>query len=330
MICVKIADVSHNMLVRFGDTRKVAALVTQCNTSSVELGHIVEKLESCVEEFHESNEEIMDLANRTKGDCDSNLTFVEQMYGSMGSVDTEVNVITEKTQQMYKIAEDTCRQMEAYKEKMEATTESMKQIADSAELTEASITSLQEGMNEIVEFTDTIRAITKQTNLLSLNASIEAARAGEMGKGFSVVAEEVRLLAENSKNASDAIVDILSRIMALIEKVQEDNRQSRSCVDEGMNQIESISKETEVLGELQEQSKEMAQQISASCQETRASSEEVLQMAEEMKGLVEKSLEQVERIVDQTKGQSVSTGKVEDEVVLVEEAAATLLQISTV
>ncbi len=330
LICIKIADVSHKMLENLGDTRQVAELVTQCNVSSVELGHIVEKLQNCVEEFHESNEEIINLAGRTKEDCSSSLTFVEQMYGSMGNVDTEVSMITDKTQQMSRIAEDTCTQMGVYKQKMEQATQSMKQIADSAELTEASITSLREGMNEVVEFTDTIRAITKQTNLLALNASIEAARAGEMGKGFSVVAEEVRVLAENSKNASDAIAEILERILTLIQKVQEDNEQSRTCVEDGMDKINSISQDTKILGEMQEQSKEMAEHVSASCQETRTSSEAVLQMAEEMKMIVQKSLEQVEKIVDRTEGQAVSTGQVEKEVVSVEQAAAALLKISTI
>ncbi len=74
----------------------------------------------------------------------------------------------------------------------------------------------------------------------------------------------------------------------------------------------------------------MAEQISASCLETRASSEEVLSMAEEMQLLVQKSLEQAEQIVMKTKEQFKSTEEVEQEVVLVEQAATALLTISTV
>lgn len=330
LVCVKIAGASHKMLAKLGDTRQVAELVTQCNASSAELGCIVEELQSCVEEFRVSNEEITGLAGRTKDDCGSSLSFVEQVYASMGSVDTEVSAITDRTQQMSRIAVDTCEQMQDYKQRMRQAAQSMKQIADSAEMTEASIASLQKGMGEVIGFTDTIRAITKQTNLLALNASIEAARAGEMGRGFSVVAEEVRVLAENSKNASDAIAEILERILVLINKVQADNEQNRSYVEEGMEKINSISEGTEKLGKLQEQSKEMANQVSASCQETKASSEEVLHMTKEMQSLVQKSLEQAEKIVEQTEGQTVSTGQVEKEVALVEQAADSLLKISTV
>lgn len=330
LVCVKIADVSHKMLVKFGNTRQVAELVTQCNTSSAELSHIVGELQTCMENFYNSNEEIIKLADQTCEDCGGNITAVEQVNDSMENVDKEVSAITKRTVQMSEIAENTCEQMNDYKEKMKLAAESMKQIADSAEMTDASIGSLREGMDEIVAFTDTIRAITKQTNLLALNASIEAARAGEMGKGFSVVAEEVRVLAENSKNASDAITEILKKILALIHQVEADNKRNRSYVEDGMDKINSISEGTEALGQLQEQSREMAVHVSASCQETRASSKEVLHMAEEMETLVRKSLEQTEQIVAHTKGQAVSTKQVENEVLLVEKAADALLKISTV
>lgn len=73
----------------------------------------------------------------------------------------------------------------------------------------------------IMKYVTTIAKITKQTNLLALNASIEAARAGEMGKGFSVVAEEVKVLAENSKEASDSITGIIRNIFSLLQEVEE-------------------------------------------------------------------------------------------------------------
>ncbi len=329
-VCCHLADACHKMLVRFGDTKQVAELVTQCHTSSIELGESVNKLQGCVDEFRASNDEIIGLSDQTKSNCDDNMTFVEQMYSSVDNVDEQVSSITERTQQMYQIAEDTCEHMEDFKAKMEEANLSMKQIVDSAEMTEASVTSLNEGMTEVAEFTDTIRAITKQTNLLALNASIEAARAGEQGKGFAVVADEVRVLAENSKNASDAIAEILQKITALIDNVKRDNEQSRVFVEEGMAKISSIGEATNALSEMQEKSKEMAELVGASCQETRASSEEVLHMAEQMKALIQHTLEQVEQIVEETKGQAESTDQVQQEVVAVEDAADVLLRISSV
>lgn len=94
---------------------------------------------------------------------------------------------------------------------------------------------LADNSQKVNEITDRIKNITEQTNLLALNASIEAARAGEYGKGFSVVAEEVRKLAEQSGESAQQINNIVSQI-----------RNSVTAVLEKINYSQSTSKETEV------------------------------------------------------------------------------------
>lgn len=71
IICVKIAEVSHNMLVQFADTQQVADLVEQCNTAAGELSGVVEKLEGCIHGFTNTNESITESAQATLADCHS-------------------------------------------------------------------------------------------------------------------------------------------------------------------------------------------------------------------------------------------------------------------
>jgi Methyl-accepting chemotaxis protein len=97
------------------------------------------------------------------------------------------------------------------------------------------VTVLADNSEKVNEITDTIKNITEQTNLLALNASIEAARAGEYGKGFSVVAEEVRKLAEQSGKSAQQINDIVTQI-----------RNSVASVLEKINYSQAISRETEI------------------------------------------------------------------------------------
>ena len=109
---------------------------------------------------------------------------------------------------------------------------------NSTKLTEE-INLLGEKSAEIGQITAIIDSIAEQTNLLSLNASIEAARAGEAGKGFSVVATEIRKLADQSKNAIIKINDLILEVQNKIEETITITNESNSSVNEGMNIITS-------------------------------------------------------------------------------------------
>ena len=86
------------------------------------------------------------------------------------------------------------------------------------------MSNLSERSKQIAEIVNVIGEISNQTNLLALNASIEARRAGEHGKGFSVVAEEVRKLAENTKTSTEDIANLTKKIEEQIGLAYEDNK----------------------------------------------------------------------------------------------------------
>lgn len=96
--------------------------------------------------------------------------------------------------------------------KLQQLITSTQTISESFEEVSEHVKVLDGRLKEIGEITDAINSISEQTNLLALNAAIEAARAGEAGRGFAVVADEIRKLAEQSKNSSQHINQILSNI----------------------------------------------------------------------------------------------------------------------
>jgi twitching motility protein PilJ len=150
------------------------------------------------------------------------------------------------------------------------TLEGMQRIRSSVQATAKRIKALGDRSLEISEIVNVINDITEQTNLLALNAAIEAARAGEAGRGFAVVADEVRKLAEHSRAATKDIA-------ALIKAIQAETNDAVIVMEEGTKEVEIGAKLADQAGRALDaistvvrQSAELVQEISlASKQQVR-------------------------------------------------------------
>ena len=124
-------------------------------------------------------------------------------------------------------------------------------VNSSSKVVEDVITALTDKVQRVGTFVDTIISISSQTNLLALNASIEAARAGEAGRGFSVVADEIRQLSENTKTASNNITNIIHELNA-------DTKMANESIE---NAVNSVMKQNELISQTRENFNHVSQEV---------------------------------------------------------------------
>ncbi len=211
--------------------RNTVGLVKEMNVS-------LEEAAITSEEINASGDEI----NNAMQNITANLEIQEKAYSE---THTTIDQVTVTALGITKKANEACvisaRAQEVSQEGGEAIRETsaiVNQISEKMAAIEERIQRLNNSSQGILEFVNSIRVIARMTNLLSLNAAIEAARAGESGKGFSVVAEEVRRLAEKTTLASGQIQALVAGIQTETVEISEATRQGTEVVQIGCRMID--------------------------------------------------------------------------------------------
>ncbi|HJV35058.1 methyl-accepting chemotaxis protein, partial [Geomonas sp.] len=150
-----------------------------------------------------------------------------------------VDLVARRAKETAKAARDTSFTAQRGDELANDSLERMKSFFDSVELISMQFMDLNSKLQQVGKIADFIVEMARQTNLLALNASIEAARAGEYGKGFGVVAEEVRKLADGSAKSATDILEMIDLVKVESQKVQETITESSRSIVAGKKNIDT-------------------------------------------------------------------------------------------
>jgi methyl-accepting chemotaxis protein len=144
----------------------------------------------------------------------------------------------------------------------------VKALSDASEIGRTGLSEVADDIQEIareseglLEINEVMENIASQTNLLSMNAAIEAAHAGEAGKGFSVVAEEIRKLAENSKEKSNTISNVLKKIKESIDKITLSTENVLTKFEAINTNVKTVAQQEEIIRNAMEEQDQGSKQI---------------------------------------------------------------------
>jgi len=168
--------------------------------------------------------------------------------------------------------------------------DAIKKIDNQMKVIRNTITILSEQNRSIGEITSTVSDIADQSNLLAVNAAIEAAKAGEHGRGFTVVAQEIRSLAEQSKKSTAQVKEILNEIQKSVNLAVEVISQGAKTVEEGSVFVMEDRQVVEALTENVEEAVQASIQISSSSQQQMAGMDQIVPAMENIKQASEQNV----------------------------------------
>ncbi|MFP8965729.1 methyl-accepting chemotaxis protein [Pokkaliibacter sp. CJK22405] len=257
--------------------------------SADEMGQIAQQLNRVIQSFHQAiqligqgSSQIAAASEQTSVTLDSTRMHLEHQAQETQTVTSSIEQMVETVREITGNATATsdatraadARVTESRRLSIEVR-ESIAQAVQQINEATTSIHALSERSTQIVQIVDVIKSIAEQTNLLALNAAIEAARAGEQGRGFAVVADEVRSLAQRTQSSTGEIESMILGFRQDSDKAIQDFEQSKQRVDSAVQITENVANNLQQLKDGIADINSRAIQIAAATEEQAAVSEEI-------------------------------------------------------
>ncbi|WP_170885479.1 methyl-accepting chemotaxis protein [Bacillus alkalicellulosilyticus] len=262
--------------------RSISTVANEVSHSSVMMNENVDKTVLSADQFYLTIQEVKTNSERQAASSKEGATAMEEIASG-------VQRISESTAEIAYSSSNVVNQLVTGNEQIDSIVEQMTALRNSSLETKGTIEKLNELSQNIGEFASMITDISNQTNIISMNASIEASRSGESGKGFKVIAEEVRNLSSETRHSSEKIVQAIAEIQVFTQQAVAQMENNTMDVEDSVQKVNEIGDAMRTVLQNTHDIDVSVQEVSASSQEISAGVEEVSASMEEMSDISGKS-----------------------------------------
>ncbi|MBV7487618.1 methyl-accepting chemotaxis protein [Pseudomonas sp. PDM30] len=239
------------------------------------LSHIVSGLQSGIEQLATSAQSLSAVTEQTNLEVSTQKEETEQVATAMNQMTATVHDVARNAEEAALAAQTADGRVESGQQVVRQSMARIEQLADSATSASSSIESLSAEIQNIGTVLSVIKSVAEQTNLLALNAAIEAARAGEQGRGFAVVADEVRALAKRTQQSTEEIERLVSALRSAaqssVRQIQSSGELVKLAVSDALQTESALGSIAAAVSLIQQ----MNQQIAAAAEEQSSVAEEI-------------------------------------------------------
>lgn len=295
-----IANKQLNLTVPAGGSNETGQLLTAFGRMQRSLHEVLGGVRSSSGDLSQSALQLQENAAQISQASQQQSEAASAMAAAVEELTTSIEQVAQRAQQAQASADQTRDQSRQGSSVVRNTANEMRAIAskvrDSAEMTRK----LGERSQAIDSIVGTIRDIADQTNLLALNAAIEAARAGEQGRGFAVVADEVRKLAERTSQSTQQIGGLIATIRSEIEVVVGDMQSGEVQMESGVALAEQAQSAIDAISNNANEINQLVHDISLALKEQTVASQDVARNVEQVAQLSEENSRAVMQTADAT------------------------------
>ncbi|WP_322977916.1 methyl-accepting chemotaxis protein [Pseudomonas sp. C11] len=284
---IAAGDLSVQLEVSRSD--EVGQLLAAMQVMASNLRDMVGRLQGGVERISASAEALSGITEQTRQGVNGQKAETDQVATAMSQMAATVHEVARNAE----VAAVATRNAEARvgtgSQVVGQTLQRVDQLASAMDATTQSIARLSQDAQRIDAVLDVIKSVAEQTNLLALNAAIEAARAGEQGRGFAVVADEVRALARRTQQSTAEIETLIATLREGTQRAVQDMQQSASLVTHAVTDANQTESALAAISEAVTQIFEMNQQIAAAAEQQTAVAEEINRSVTSIRDIADQS-----------------------------------------